>query len=118
MLGVLIEYENDSIKEIFSNFDLMKKKIGNERTKAVKKRLNQLKASPNFSVYLTTGLGKPHLLSENLKGYYAISITANVRLVVIPDTINLEPENLKECETVIIKGVMDYHGRKINWFIP
>ena len=117
MLGVLIEYENDSVREIFNNFDLMKKKIGNEKTRTVKKRLDQLKASSNFSIYLTRGLGKPHPLFETLKGYYGIRITGNVRLVVRPDSINLEPEKLKECETVIIKGVMDYHGRKIDWFI-
>jgi len=114
---VLIEYENDSVKDYFTDFDLMKKKIGNEKTKTVKKRLNQLKASSNFSIYLMTGLGNPHPLFENLKGYYGISITGNVRLVVKPDSINLEPEELKKCETVIIKGVMDYHGRKIDWFI-
>jgi len=114
---VLIEYENDSVKDIFTDFDLMKKKIGNEKTKTVKKRLNQLKASSNFSIYLMTGLGKPHPLFENLKGYYGISITGNVRLVVKPDSINLDPEELKKCETVIIKGVMDYHGRKIDWLI-
>jgi len=114
---VLIEYENDSVKDIFTDFDLMKKKIGNEKTKTVKKRLNQLKASSNFSIYLMTGLGKPHPLFENLSGYYGINITGNVRLVVKPDSKNLKPEELKKCETVIIKGVMDYHGRKIDWFI-
>ena len=104
---MLIEYENDLVKEVFNNFDLMNKKIGNEKTKTVKKRLDQLKASSNFSIYLMTGLGKPHPLFENLKGYYGISITGNVRLVVKPDSINLEPEELKKCETIIIKGVMD-----------
>lgn len=118
VLGVLIEYENKSIKKYFDNLDLMKRKIGKEKTKAVKLRLNQLGASANFSIYLKTGLGKPHPLSENLKGYYGISISANVRLVVRPDTVDLQPKNLEQCETVIIKGVMDYHGRKINWFIP
>ncbi|AUG56563.1 type II toxin-antitoxin system RelE/ParE family toxin [Acetivibrio saccincola] len=114
---MLFEYENDSVKEIFTNFELMKKKIGYEKTKTIKKRLDQLKASPNYSIYLMTGLGKPHPLTGNLKGYYGISITGNVRLVIKPDSINLEPEELKKCETVIIKGVVDYHGGKINWFI-
>ncbi len=114
---VLIEYENGSVNEIFNDFDLMKKKIGNEKTKTVKKRIDQLKASSNFSVYLMTGLGKPHPLFENLKGYYGIRITGNVRLVVKPDSINAGPEELKKCKTAIIKGVMDYHGKKIDWFI-
>ncbi len=115
---MLIEYENESVRKFFNDFDLMKKKIGNNRARATKKRLNQLKAAINFSIYLATGLGKPHPLYENLKGYYGINITGNVRLIVKPDVESLEPEILKECDTVIIKGVMDYHGRKNEWLIP
>ncbi len=113
-----IDYENESARKIFNNLDLMKKEIGNDRARATKKRLDQLKAAISFSVYLTTGLGKPHPLYENLKGYYGIIITGSVRLIVKPDTVSLEPEALKECDTVIIKGVMDYHGRKNEWLIP
>ncbi len=113
-----IAYENNDVKNVFTDFELMKKKIGIEKTKAVKKRLDQLKAAPNFSIYLTTGLGKPHPLFENLKGYYGIGITGNYRLVIKPDSINLNPEELINCDTFIIKGVMDYHGRKIDWLIP
>ncbi|MHB8170271.1 MAG: hypothetical protein ACYDG6_01830 [Thermincolia bacterium] len=95
----------------------MKKAIGNERARATKKRIDQLKAAVNFSVYLTTGLGKPHPLYENLKGYYGITITGNVRLIVKPDAECLDSQALKECDTVIVKGVMDYHGRKNEWFV-
>jgi proteic killer suppression protein/toxin YoeB len=115
---VLIEYESESVREIFNDFDLMKKEIGNDRARATKKRLDQLKAALNFNIYLTTGLGKPHPLYENLKGYYGVTITGNVRLIVKPDAESLEPEALKECKTVVIKGVMDYHGRKNEWLIP
>lgn len=102
-----IEYENESVRKIFSDLDLMKKEIGNDRARAIKKRLDQLRAAINFSIYLTTGLGKPHPLYENLKGYYGIIITGSIRLIVKPDTESLESEALKECDTVIIKGVMN-----------
>jgi len=115
---VLIEYESETVRKIFNNLDLMKKKIGKDRARATKKRLDQLKASINFSVYMTTELGKPHPLYENLKGYYGVTITGSVRLIVKPDAESLNPETLKECETVIIKGVMNYHGRKNEWLIP
>lgn len=115
---MLIEYESETVREIFNNLDLMKKVIGNERARAAKKRIDQLKASINFSVYLTTALGKPHPLYENLKGYYGIIITGNVRLIVKPGAESLDPEALKECDTVVIKGVVDYHGRKNKWLIP
>lgn len=115
---MLIEYESESVYEIFNDFDLIKKKIGKDKARATKKRLDHLKAALNFSIYLTTGLGKPHPLYENLKGYYGVTITGNVRLILKPDTESLEPEVLKECKTVIIKGVMDYHDRKNKWLIP
>ncbi len=113
---MLVECESESVRIIFNDFELMKKEIGKDRARATKKRIDQLKASDNFSIYLTTGLGKPHPLYENLKGYYGI--TGNIRRIVKPDAESLDPEALKECETVIIKGVVDYHGRKYEGLIP
>ncbi len=113
---MLIDYEKSSMRAIFTDFNLLQKKLGLEFSRSVKRRIDQLKASPNFLVFLTTGLGKPHPLSGNLSGYYGISVTGNVRLVVRPDSRSLDLGELKQCETVIIKGVMDYHGKK-NWYI-
>ncbi len=115
---MLIEYDNEAVRAIFNNFNLMKKDIGNERARVIKKRLDQLKAAMSFSIYLTTGLGKPHPLYENLKGCYAITITGNLRLIVKPDAESLASDALRECDTVIIKGVMDYHGNKNEWLVP
>lgn len=115
---VLLGYESESAQTIFTDFDVMKKEIGIEKTRAIKKRLDQLEASMNFGIYLSTGLGRPHPLTGNLKGYYGINITGNVRLTVKPDSEGLDPESLKNCDTVIIKGVMDYHGKKDEWLIP
>ncbi len=115
---MFIEYENEAVQDVFSDLRLMNKTMGQDRARGIKKRLDQLKAASNFGVYLSTGLGKPHPLSENLKGYYGITITGNVRLVVRPKAESLEPEVLQECDTVVVKGVTDYHGRKNEWIIP
>ena len=115
---MLIEYESESVEKIFNDFDLMKKMIGYERARAIKKRIDQLKASVSFNIYLTTGLGKPHLLYGDLKGYCGIKITGNVRLIAKPKAKSLEPEALKACDTVILRGVVDYHGGKNEWLIP
>ena len=121
-----IEYEDTSVKELFLDLELvkesrglMKKAIGFELTRAVKKRYNQLKAADNFSVYLSTGLGKPHVLAGT-NGCYGIHITANWRLVIKPLTDELSSESLKKCDAIQIKGVVDYHGKgaKNNWLIP
>ena len=121
-----ITYEDDSVKELFEDLcqiqmskGLMKKQIGAELTRSVKKRYDQLKAAENFSIYLGTGLGKPHSLT-GMEGCYGVNVTANWRLVIQPMTENISPEALKHCDTVQIKGVVDYHGKgaKSNWIIP
>jgi Txe/YoeB family toxin of Txe-Axe toxin-antitoxin module len=115
---VKFKYESRPVEKYFSDFKLMKKKMGKDLTRNTKKRYNELKAAANFSIYLSTGLGRPHPLSGNLKGYYGLGISDNVRLVVRPDVESLDSASLKKCDTVIIRGVMDYHGRKHEWFIP
>lgn len=113
-----LKYGKPSVEKYFSDFALMNKKIGKDLTRMTKKRYDQLKAATNFSIYFSTGLGRPHPLYENLKGCYGISITGNVRLVIRPDVESLDPDSLKKCDSVIIEGVMDYHGQKHEWIIP
>jgi plasmid maintenance system killer protein len=117
MWGVKLKFENQAVEKCFSDFDLMKRQIGKDLTRSTKKRYDQLKAAANFIIYLTTGLGKPHPLTGNLKGCYGISISGNIRLVVKPDVDSLDPASFKKCDSVIIKGVMDYHGQKDEWLI-
>ncbi len=113
-----LKYEKPVVEKYFNDFVLMSKEKGKDLTRTVKKRCDQLKAAANFSIYLSTGLGKPHPLYENLKGCYGIGITGNIRLIVRPDVEGLDPGSLKKCDSVIIEGVVDYHGRKYEWIIP
>lgn len=109
----------DDLCNIQMSKGLMKKQIGAELTRSVKKRYDQLKAASSFSVYLSTGLGKPHSLTD-MEGCYGIHVTANWRLVIQPVAENTSSDAFKKCDTVQIKGVVDYHGKgaKNNWIIP
>ncbi|MFY9217286.1 MAG: hypothetical protein WBJ82_07085 [Tepidanaerobacteraceae bacterium] len=113
-----LKYNNPSVEKYFSDFNIIAKKKGKDLARAIKKRCDQLKAAPNFSIYLSTRLGKPHPLYGNLKGCYGISVTGNIRLIVRPDVESLDPVSLQKCDSVIIEGVMDYHGQKHEWLIP
>jgi hypothetical protein len=53
-----------------------------------------------------------------LEKCYAISITANYRIVVEPLDTELDIESLKSCKILNVKGVLDYHGGKNEWIIP
>jgi plasmid maintenance system killer protein len=112
-----IGYE-DGIKDLFVDFTKMQKKCGVEVTRAIKKRLNQLSAAKDFSEYLSIGLGKPHALSTNMDGLYAVSITGNLRLIISPVSADFGAVSLTKCDTILIKGVIDYHGTKNEWIIP
>ena len=98
----------------------MRKEIGAELTRAVKKRYNQIVAFPSFSALQLSGIGKKEALDGDRKGTYSLRVSANYRLIVKPDTDDLSAESLKQCDTLIIKGVIDYHGKgkSFSWIIP
>lgn len=115
---IRITYDNKRVERFFADYDLMGKKIGGEKTKTVKKHMDRIKASVCFQSFISLGLGKPHPLKENLVGLYSIVITGNYRLIVKPVCTDLSLDSLKSCCEVIVKGVGDYHGGKIEWLIP
>ena len=98
----------------------MKKEIGAELTKAVKKRYNQIVAFTSFSALQQSGIGKMESLEGDQKGAYSLRVSANYRLIVKPKTKDLSVESLKNCDTLTIEGVIDYHGKgkKFIWIIP
>ena len=113
------KYDNLKVEKIITDTKVLQKKVGLEIGKSIKKRLNHLEAADNFNEYLTKiGLGNPHPLSGSLGGCYSISVTANYRLVVEPESNSLDMESLKVCKNIIIKGVLEYHDGKNEWIIP
>lgn len=122
-----IEFENSDVKELFDDLNdvrhshnLMKSKIGAELTKAVKKRYNQLLAFSSFLSLLQSGIGKMESLEGDLKGSYSLHLSSNYRFILKPKAKDHSTESLKLCDTLIIEGVMDYHGKgnKYNRIIP
>lgn len=98
----------------------MRKEIGAELTRAVKKRYDQIVAFSSFSALQQSGIGKMESLEGDRKGSYSLRVSANYRLIVRPKDKDLRAENLKKCDTLIIEGVIDYHdkGKKFSWIIP
>jgi len=93
-------------------FDKLYKKMNFELQKKLKVTLDRLNAVKDFNEFLTLGLGRPHLLHNNLEGYYGVELNGNIRLVIKPEDDNLDSN------IYIIKGVVDYHGDKQEWIIP
>lgn len=49
-----------------------------------------------------------------------VFLSANYRIIIKPVSDDLSAESLKVCDTLIIEGVIDYHGKgsKHSWIIP
>ncbi len=120
-----INYDNAQVEKLFRDLNdvknsrnLLQKKIGKEKAIATKKRKNQIEASTNFQAYLDLHIGNPHSLTGNLASCYAVDINAHIRLIIKPISNDLSAESLKLCTSVIIRGIMEYHGGKDEWIIP
>ena len=98
----------------------MRKKIGMELTRSVKKRYNQIVSMPAFNSLQSSGIGKMEALTGDMRGSYSLRLNANYRLIVRPDTLDRSSESLSKCDTLIIEGVIDYHGKgnRYSWLIP
>ena len=113
-----LDIDNQKLDKILNDSNKLIKAVGIEMAKMIKRRLNELRAAPNFKAYLDYNIGKTHLLTGNFSGYFGISLNKNYRLIVKPIVNNMTLEELKECKIVNIKGVVDYHGKKDEWLIP
>lgn len=114
---ICLTYENGRVRKCFTDYAIMQKEMGIEMTKTTKKHVDRLKSSVSFLGFVRLGLGKPHSLKGNFNDCYGIVITGNIRLVVKPVCEDLSPESLAKCSEVLVKGVGDYHGEKIEWII-
>lgn len=122
-----VKYKDQKVRELFEDLNdirasrnQMKKKIGTELTKAVKRRYNQIIAFSNFAALINSHIGKIESLEGEGNRTYSLHLSANYRMIIAPDTKDFSAEGLRNCDTFIIKGVVDYHGKgsNNNWIIP
>ncbi len=125
---MFIEYEDEAVKVLFDDLtdvqnskNLMQRKIGHDMARSIKKRFDNLKSFSNFESLLQSRIGKIESMSGSFfAGTYSLHVSENYRLIVAPQTDDLSSKELRKCDTLIIKGVVDYHGKgaKNNWLIP
>ena len=122
-----VEFEDGKVEELFTDLNdvrgsrnLLLKAVGRDLTLALKRRFNQIAAFSTFAALQQSAIGKMEALEVDFRGSYSLRVSANYRLVVKPRCQDLSTACLKRCDTLIIEGVIDYHGRgkKHNWLIP
>lgn len=76
-----------------------------------KYRYDQIKAFTNYAEFVNAYIDNTESLLGYFKGYYSMTLDANYRIIISPDTDDLSIENLRKIETFKVIGVIDYHGR-------
>ena len=94
------EIENQKLEKILNDSKKLIKEVGIDMAKMIKRRLNEMKASPNFKAYLDYNIGNPHLLTGNFSGCYGISLSKNYRLIVEPKVNNNTVEGYTTLQTL------------------
>ena len=110
-----ITYANKKVERCFEDYREMKKRIPAEWVRTVKKHIDRLRAADTFGDFLKLNLGHPEPLKGKDQGKYAVRITGNVRLIILPSETG---DAVMICEKIEMEGVVDYHGGKESWYIP
>lgn len=114
-----IQYANKKLEKLVKDKLKMAKEKGVDFAKRFYKRLDELKSFTMLFELMGSGLDNPHFLKGNLKNCIGWDIDANKRLILSIGVSPHQPINFDwmQLETVIIKGVVDYHGSKESWYI-
>lgn len=119
-------YLNSFVEELIEDLiDVSKEKkllmryMSKDTIRMVKKRIDYLKAAPNFQWCINNPIGNFESLIGNYQHKYSIRLDKNYRLIISPNASEYSPEALGNCTEFFIEGVVDYHGNgKNNWLIP
>lgn len=79
----------------------MQKKLPKEWVRNIKKHMDNLKAADTFGDFLDLGLGRPEMLKGHAHPRYSIRVSANVRLIVEPNT---EEDSVMICQEIEVEG--------------
>ena len=109
-----VTYANKKVEKFFSEYNRMQKELPYEWVRAIKKHIDHIKAAVCFGDFLALGLGKPEQLSGYQQIRYSLHISPNARLIIEP---NADADTVMICTELEIEGVVDYHGKKENWYI-
>jgi len=108
-----IEYGNSRIKKKLSSASEIKKAFGN-MAKAMSRRMDDIRASPNLKVLMQLPAAACHALTGDRKGEWAVTISGNHRLIfeILDDPIpKLDDGGIDTIKVtgVIILETTDYH---------
>ena len=107
-----LTYNNKKLEKICTNDKEMRKQRGNI-AKPLRRRINALEAFATLQeVVENDPLGKLHPLHENREGQWAGKLSANYRLIIVPQMDgSVEIEEVFQATSARVQDIEDYHER-------
>jgi proteic killer suppression protein len=109
-----ITFRSNKLQKQVSTEALCKKSFGKCHLKLMQ-RLSELSAATNLGEIYKLPAARCHQLTNNMKGFLAVSVQQPYRLIFRPsnDPLPLNPDgglNLAMVTSIEIEAVEDYHG--------
>ena len=96
-----IEYKSKQIKNVCEIFSVAQKKYGPLMAEKIHQRIDEIKAADSVEQMIQYRIGGCHLLHQNRKGQYAVTLVQPYRLI-------FEQKN-NTIQIVTIIEIVDYH---------
>jgi len=94
------------LKRECNSFGLLQKNYGQENAKKIYQRILELQAAP--SLIDLPLQSRPHPLSNNLDGLFAVDVKHPYRILLKPDG-DFDENNYESITDIKIFGIKDYH---------
>jgi len=95
-----LRYASNELERQCTDESYMKRKLGEERAKKLKLRINELRQVSAMNDLLLLA-GKWELLKQNRAGQWSGRLTGNWRVIAEPDG--------KAINVVVVQEIIDYH---------
>ena len=112
-----ILYQNKKIEKLLTNPQYAIKELGKDIATKVYLRRDQIEAAEILKVMIDGRIGRCHPLHYDFEGMFGLDLKDQVRLIIQPDMAEdfKDYEERIKCKSVIVIGVVDYHGQKNEW---
>lgn len=114
-----IRYRNKKIEKLLNNPQYAIRILGKYIAEKVYLRKDQIESADTLEIMITGRIGRCHPLHHDFEGMFGLSLKEQVRLIIQPDVKQdcIIYEELIKCKSVIVIGVVDYHGEKNEWIL-
>jgi proteic killer suppression protein len=114
---VKISYQNKRAEKLITNPKYAIKELGKDIATKVNLRIDQIKAADSLEVLIVGRIGRCHPLHYDFEGMFGLDLNNQVRLIIKPDVEQdcKDYEEIIKCRSIIIIGVVNYHGQKNEW---